>query len=550
MRVSKSIDLIKNNHQETEATFVRSVYNSMFNFTQDAISLLDTELNIIRANIPFMNIARNYSPSTEISHIFDLIRNEDDRRCFLSVIDDNIVSREITLDSLQEKEPCVLHIKLGPIKDNGRIIGAYAIFVDITDFKKRENELNRRFKLICNLVDNANLGIVIIGQDHKVIESNDRFCEMIGYSHEEITDLHSWDWEYLADENAIRKGFADLSEVRYTFDTIHKRKDGTTYHATVSASGADVFGDGNDVIMCISEDITAKKEMEEKLRLSETKFRTYLENAADMILTVDIDGKINYVSPNCERICGFNADEIINKRAADFFITEKTESEKDPFGTLFIDDNNNKYRSFKIMHRDGSFHWYGVTISKTSDVNGKDIIICNTRNIDESIEKEKKLEFLSLYDHLTGVPNKAFFDAMLKRAQTSAHRPLSLLVCDLDYLKTINDEHGHAKGDEILQKTAQLIQSSLRKADFISRVGGDEFAVILPGAGQKEAMSVVKRIYRTFKDHNSLKGAFPFNISIGIATVNDPLTSLKDALNEADLNMYSRKHINKGELQR
>jgi diguanylate cyclase (GGDEF)-like protein len=90
----------------------------------------------------------------------------------------------------------------------------------------------------------------------------------------------------------------------------------------------------------------------------------------------------------------------------------------------------------------------------------------------------------------------------------------------------------------------------LRKADFISRVGGDEFAVILPGAGQKEAMSVVKRIYRTFKDHNSLKGAFPFNISIGIATVNDPLTSLKDALNEADLNMYSRKQINKGELQR
>ena len=96
------MDLIKNNHQETEATFVRSVYNSMFNFTQDAISLLDTELNIIRANIPFMNIARNYSPSSEISHIFDLIRNEDDRRCFLSVIDDNIVSREITLDSLQE----------------------------------------------------------------------------------------------------------------------------------------------------------------------------------------------------------------------------------------------------------------------------------------------------------------------------------------------------------------------------------------------------------------------------------------------------------------
>ena len=68
---------------------------------------------------------------------------------------------------------------------------------------------------------------------------------------------------YVYDEKAIRRGFADLSEISYTFDTIHKRKDGTTYHATVSASGADVFGDGNDVIMCITQDISAKKEMEE-----------------------------------------------------------------------------------------------------------------------------------------------------------------------------------------------------------------------------------------------------------------------------------------------
>lgn len=437
--------------QHKENSFVTSAYDSMFTFTQDAIVLLDTELNIVKSNMPFMDIAQNYSSSSEIRNIFDLIRDEDDRKSFLSVIDDNVLMMEITLNSLKEKEPCILEAKIGPIKDNERTIGAYAIFVNITEFRKRESLLNRRFKLICNLVDNANLGIVIIGQDHKVIESNDRFCEMIGYSQDEITDLHSWDWEYLLDENAIRQGFADLSEVRYTFDTIHKRKDGTTYHATVSASGADVFGDGNDVIMCISEDISAKKEMEEKLRLSETKLRTYLENAADMILTVDIDGKINYVSPNCERICGFNADEIINKNAADFFMTEKTESEKDSFGTLFIDDNN-KYRTFKIMHRDGSFHWYGVTISKTNDVNGKDILICNTRNIDQRIEKEKELVHLSLHDHLTGIPNRAFFDAMLERSQASRHRPLSLLMCDLDQLKKINDTYGHSMGDEVLKK--------------------------------------------------------------------------------------------------
>ena len=529
-----------------ENSFVNSAYDSMFHFTEEAIALFDTDLNIVRSNKHFDDLALLYSAAQNQGSIFDLITDKDDNRSFLSVFDDKILNKEITLKSPQGEDIRILQVRMGPIKDNGKIIGGYSIFIDITEFRNRENLLNKRYILICNLVDNANLGIVIIGQDHKVIESNDRFCEMIGYSQNEITDLHSWDWEYLIDENTIRQGFADLSEIHSTFDTIHKRKDGTTYHAAVSASGSDVFGDGKDVIMCISEDISAKKEMEEKLRLSETKFRTYIENAADMILTVDSDEKISYISPNCEKICGFKPEDLTHKNIFEFFMAKKNESDEDknPFSSAFKSDKI-EYRTFKIKHSDGFLHWYGVTISKTSDVNGKDILICNTRNIDQSIEKEKKLVHLSLYDHLTGIPNRAFFDAMLERSQVSRHRPLSLLMCDLDYLKTINDTYGHAKGDEVLQKTAQLLQSSLRKEDFIARIGGDEFAVILPGADNKEALVVIERISETFNDYNSDKSGLAINISIGFSTVKDTETSLEDALCKADMKMYSRKQVNK-----
>ena len=531
--------------QHEKNSFVNSAYDSMFNFTEEAIALFDTDLNIVRSNKRFNELALIYSLTSKNENILDLIKDKADNKNFLSIFDDKTVYEEITLKSPLGENVGIFQVKMGPIKEYGKITGGYAIFVDISKFREREKELNSRFKLICRLVEDASLGIVIIGQDHKVIEANQRFCEMIGYTQEEITELHTWDWEYLADENTIRQGFRDLSEIHYTFDTIHKRKDGKTYHVTVSASGSDVFGDGNDVIMCICQDISAKKEMEEKLKLSEKTFRTFIEHAADMILTVDSYGKINYVSPNCENICGFPAEDIVNKMAYDFFITENAESDKDSFSTIFIGENN-KYRTFKIMHRDGSLHWYGVNISKTNDVNGNDLLICNTRNIDHNIEKEKRLEHSSLYDHLTGVPNRAFFDAMMKRAQTSAQRPLSLLVCDLDFLKTINDQHGHAKGDEILQTTAKLIQSPLRKEDFIARIGGDEFAVILPGAGRKEALSVVKRIQNTFKEYNFDKDTLPIYISIGIETVTDQKTLLKDALYEADMKMYRNKQINKG----
>ncbi|MFA7652122.1 MAG: GGDEF domain-containing protein, partial [Synergistaceae bacterium] len=266
----------------------------------------------------------------------------------------------------------------------------------------------------------------------------------------------------------------------------------------------------------------------------------------DMILTVDSDEKISYISPNCEKICGFKPEDLTHKNIFEFFMAKKNESDEDknPFSSAFKSDKI-EYRTFKIKHSDGFLHWYGVTISKTSDVNGKDILICNTRNIDQSIEKEKKLVHLSLYDHLTGIPNRAFFDAMLERSQVSRHRPLSLLMCDLDYLKTINDTYGHAKGDEVLQKTAQLLQSSLRKEDFIARIGGDEFAVILPGADNKEALVVIERISETFNDYNSDKSGLAINISIGFSTVKDTETSLEDALCKADMKMYSRKQVNK-----
>ena len=170
--------------------------------------------------------------------------------------------------------------------------------------------------------------------------------------------------------------------------------------------------------MCITQDISAKKEMEEKLRLSEKKLRTYLENSADMILTVDYKGEITYISPNCEKICGFKADDLIGKKASDFFLPkDAAKATTDPFMSSLSDDKRT-YWTFRMEHRDGTVHWYGVTISKTSDENGRAFLICNARNIDKNIENEMKLRQLALYDHLTGVPNKAYFDATLKRIQS------------------------------------------------------------------------------------------------------------------------------------
>lgn len=102
--------------------------------------------------------------------------------------------------------------------------------------------------------------------------------------------------------------------------------------------------------------------------------------------------------------------------------------------------------------------------------------IVNARNIDENKKYEDKLKFLSQYGQLTGAANRAFFNQEMKNPERMIY-PVSVMVCDFDGLKSVNDRYGHAAGDRIIIATSNLIKSALRKEDLLTRMGGDEFAV-------------------------------------------------------------------------
>ena len=98
---------LKKKLPDQDNTFVRAVYDSLFNFTKDAVVFLDKGMNIIKSNKPFTEITKYCLSSADIGNIFDLIRDEDDRKSFLSVLEDNILMKEITLNSLQGNDFCI-----------------------------------------------------------------------------------------------------------------------------------------------------------------------------------------------------------------------------------------------------------------------------------------------------------------------------------------------------------------------------------------------------------------------------------------------------------
>jgi diguanylate cyclase (GGDEF)-like protein len=152
---------------------------------------------------------------------------------------------------------------------------------------------------------------------------------------------------------------------------------------------------------------------------------------------------------------------------------------------------------------------------------------------------EEQLRFHSLYDLMTGVYNRNYFEQELQRLESGRSYPVSVVVADLDGLKSINDTVGHAAGDQILREAATLLQSMFRAEDILSRVGGDEFAALLPNTDAATAESIVQRIHTRVEEYHRAHGATPIRLSIGTATADKK--DLLDAFMQADRRMYEDK---------
>lgn len=153
---------------------------------------------------------------------------------------------------------------------------------------------------------------------------------------------------------------------------------------------------------------------------------------------------------------------------------------------------------------------------------------------------EERLKYLSFHDHLTGLYNRAFFEEQMQRFAAARYNPVSIIVCDVDGLKFVNDTLGHDFGDSLLVAAANIIKNSFQAGDVVARTGGDEFAIILPNSDERAAKDACNRISAGIEAYNEENHELPISISIGRATSCDT-SSISDLFKEADNNMYREK---------
>jgi diguanylate cyclase (GGDEF)-like protein len=172
-------------------------------------------------------------------------------------------------------------------------------------------------------------------------------------------------------------------------------------------------------------------------------------------------------------------------------------------------------------------------------------VLISITDITARKKAEDYLKYLGTHDVLTGLYNRAYFEEELARLGRGRQFPVSLIVADVDGLKGVNDNRGHAEGDKLIRRAAEVLQASVRAEDIVTRIGGDEFAILLPATNSAAATQALARIHSLTELNNKYYSLPALSLSLGAAT-GEGGRNLNEVLRQADDQMYVEKRAHHG----
>lgn len=371
-----------------------------------------------------------------------------------------------------------------------------------------------------------------------VLNVNQKMFEMYGYTPEEALgslDVLLSEPPYSGDD-ALRL-FRKAVDGPQIFEWLARHKDGHRFWVEVNLKRAKISG--KDRILAVVRDISERKRADEQLRASEARYRELADSLPEVVFEIDDKGNLAFSNRNAFDFFGCTQEDFdkgIN--VLDYIVPGDRNRVIQSIAKIMKGERPDK-NEYMAQKKDGST--FPITIHSTPIF--KDNRPVGLRGFLVDITRRKKMEeqlkTISIHDSLTGLYNRAHFEHELQRLENNGYELASIIMCDVDGLKLVNDTLGHDRGDALLVAAAGVIKRSLRESDIIARIGGDEFVVILPNCGLSILKKACGRIRNNIASYNTTCPELPLSISIGSASSREK--SLRELYREADNNMYREK---------
>ena len=388
--------------------------------------------------------------------------------------------------------------------------------------------------------DQAAVGMTLVSLDLRYLRVNDKFCEIVGYSRDELLSMGLRDTGEIPGHEAREKELL--------------RRDGSRVWVAVATSLARGKSGEPRYFISMVQDISEAKRATAALRESEERFRRTFELAGSGVAHIGMDRRFVRVNRRLCEMTGYSEGELLRLTGRQISHPEDVDVINAQRPGLYAGEVDAVRVEKRYLRKDGSVIWVAFTMVVERNAAGEpqyeiaffDDITARKQAEAALRESEERFRQLAHHDALTSLPNRALFYDRMQHTLALAKRnswTVGVMLVDLDRFKTVNDTLGHAVGDKLLRQVAERLSKSVRTSDTVARLGGDEFAVVLNNLSAPEDAAVVgQKIVAAFQAPFQVEGhSLLSTLSIGAALYPNDSTDQETLLKNADAAMYRSK---------